>query len=1167
MRKTTTLGSFVALSAALFIGCSGGGGSTSVPPDEALERVRKAGGEFAKLGPQSMPNDWEKAAFEYFRPAALNYFEDMDMMGATNTTGAKKLELSDEAIKGRNAWVIWSAGNEAWWNWLAQYGYGTIDLLKLVDHTNRDSRFSRTGLINEPGTRPPSDDETARTYGVKFARPVLEKTATDDVHVEYRKDKPGWHPASRFNPENLFPEGGYGAQADPEKRYPVYGYPSGVVGLRLYPNPDFTTDAAERWKANLHLYYSDTKEGREYARHPDTIRPYRVGMSCGFCHIAPHPLNPPADPEKPAWANLSNNIGNQYMRIRAVFGNILTPDNYLYHVFDSQLPGAVDTSGYPSDNNNNPNTINSFFGLPGRVDRSKNIPKETISSDSITYLRKYVDDKFENPAHVPRVLLDGSDSVGINIALSRVYLNIGTHHQQWIRTINPLIGFRKQGPFKLNDIADNSLYWHATLLRVKPMADFFTASTDPMRLKDVVRPTQPAEKDKLDKTLKGHLRGTGLPWYTTAPPIPEAPKPNETKKDEPQKDQPKNELPKAPALETYGAGDYAKGRQAFAKGCIACHSSVQPGDLIYLEQKLFPPPVPNDFFGALQKFQTALSKRDGWGRLPALGALPADWESKPKEERERLLTAALTPRRALRLTNEDRARLARGDGQLPDAYKQWAEAAVHVPEFWEYKAVARNDDGTPVKDKNGKDAVVTTHNYLSIDERIPITVVRTNSGRAVATNSLHKHVWEDFASETYKELAPVGDIRYKDPFSGAEKTYAPPGGGPGYYRPATLISIWATAPFFHNNALGAFNNNPSVEGRLEAFDDAITRLLWPEKRAVPSAQVYWDGTTAVRTVPDAWYAGKFADPKPEVSKAVNQKDADGGWIWRTTEESWLQFDAPYVPVLINGVAGLPPFWARVIPWLPAVAFLVLGTLLLLSERLIAFRERCFAWLWWLLAPIWWALGAGGLVGAVVGVWLVLYPFRPMLTFLDVATQESFWNLHLLVVLFLAGAFGSFGLLFTIHLIPEGWLRRRIGQLAGATCLVLAVVAALSLGRFLSGHGAGLQVGPIPEGVPLNILANVDPNSSLDDKLAVLDKLGAFVVAHKNVKPGAPVGNPDVQSAARKARRTEFEQNVAPALLKASKCPDYVMDRGHDYEFIRHLTDEEKRELIALLKTF
>jgi hypothetical protein len=38
-------------------------------------------------------------------------------------------------------------------------------------------------------------------------------------------------------------------------------------------------------------------------------------------------------------------------------------------------------------------------------------------------------------------------------------------------------------------------------------------------------------------------------------------------------------------------------------------------------------------------------------------------------------------------------------------------------------------------------------------------------------------------------------------------------------------------------------------------------------------------------------------------------------------------------------------------------------------------------------------------------------------------------------------------------------------------------------------------------------------------------------------------------------------------MNASKCPDFVTDRGHDYEFIRRLTDEEKRQLKALLKTF
>ncbi len=51
----------------------------------------------------------------------------------------------------------------------------------------------------------------------------------------------------------------------------------------------------------------------------------------------------------------------------------------------------------------------------------------------------------------------------------------------------------------------------------------------------------------------------------------------------------------------------------------------------------------------------------------------------------------------------------------------------------------------------------------------------------------------------------------------------------------SLIGIWATAPFFHNNALGAYTADPSVAGRMRAFDDATQKLLWPEKRLGPAS--------------------------------------------------------------------------------------------------------------------------------------------------------------------------------------------------------------------------------------------------------------------------------------------------------------------------------------------
>jgi hypothetical protein len=45
-----------------------------------------------------------------------------------------------------------------------------------------------------------------------------------------------------------------------------------------------------------------------------------------------------------------------------------------------------------------------------------------------------------------------------------------------------------------------------------------------------------------------------------------------------------------------------------------------------------------------------------------------------------------------------------------------------------------------------------------------------------------------------------------------------------------LISLWTSAPFLHNNSLGKFTGDPSVAGRMSAFDDAVDKLLWPEHR-------------------------------------------------------------------------------------------------------------------------------------------------------------------------------------------------------------------------------------------------------------------------------------------------------------------------------------------------
>jgi hypothetical protein len=98
---------------------------------------------------------------------------------------------------------------------------------------------------------------------------------------------------------------------------------------------------------------------------------------------------------------------------------------------------------------------------------------------------------------------------------------------------------------------------------------------------------------------------------------------------------------------------------------------------------------------------------------------------------------------------------------------------------------------------------------LSNDEVHPASVIGTNSCRSRTTNWMEGHIWGQFSSDQYK---------------------ARPTRGPGYYRNMPLHGVWATAPFFHNERLGAYTGDPSVDGRLAAYESAMQELLSPERR-------------------------------------------------------------------------------------------------------------------------------------------------------------------------------------------------------------------------------------------------------------------------------------------------------------------------------------------------
>jgi hypothetical protein len=532
---------------------------------------------------------------EDFPEIAADVFQPMD----------GGIALGPDEIKGRNTWNLWTGGNEQFWDRMARESYGLIDLLKTIDSRKRSERFADMGLINQPGYRRASKPDD---YGLWI-----------DEAVE--------------------PEPG---EIDPA----VYGRPTGILGFRLFPNPDFDAAARKKWDANR--YYNDP----DYAVSPKLVRPYRVGVSCGSCHIAFHPLNPPADPVNPRWENLASAIGNQYIREGRVFAHNVKEGGLFWEMLKTQPPGTSDTSRIATDNINNPNTINAIFELGPRlaVAGRERVSGDTLHLPTIT-----------NPMLAPMVLKDGADSVGVPGATLRVYINIGMYSQHWLQQHNALVGLGPQKPFSIETAQANSVFWRATEAKFENIAKFFT-QLKPWRLADA-----PGGKEHL----------------------------------------------------TQDADVLRRGKLAFAAECASCHSSKRPPE----------------------------------------GA---------------------------------------------DA-KAWFAEAVLQEDF---------NEG----------------NFFADERRHPITKIKTNAGRALATNATKGHIWAAFSSDDYKALKSPGAIEVYNPYTDATETFPVPDGGPGYYRTPSLIALWTSAPFFHNNALGKYTGDPSVAGRMDAFNDAAEKLLWPEKR-------------------------------------------------------------------------------------------------------------------------------------------------------------------------------------------------------------------------------------------------------------------------------------------------------------------------------------------------
>jgi len=659
-----------------------------------------------------------------------DYFHGMD----DNIVDGRPPTFTQAEIEGRNMWMVWTGGDDRLWDVLTVDSIGTFDLLKTIsshpDRTDsqygtgagtgygRHNRWQYLGLVNEPCFKEATGPDPNR-FGLWLD--VRDPSCPPDPFAD-----PARYPGIKI-----------GARGTTVAVGSYYGEPTGVIGLRLFPNPDFDDRARKRWNADR--FYNDPT----YYFDRNLVRPYRIGMSCAFCHVGPNPIRPPDDPENPKWENLSSNVGAQYFWWDRIFDwrGDKNAQSFYYQTLHVSRPGTLDTSLVSTDSINNPRSMNAVYGFGPRMQLAKRWGKETMAGGELD--NKQFNDfvpasdplsqffVWPSTTWTPRVLKDGSDSVGALGALNRVYLNIGLFSEEWLLHFRALIGGQPISPIPIATARKNSVYWQATERQTPNMARFFLASTDPHHLKDAP--------------------GGGAYFTEDAPTL-------------------------------------QRGKVVFAERCARCHSS-----------KATPLPAGLD-----------LENANGPNYLTA-------W----------------------------------------DEYWNWTKTDA-------FKAAMRE---IVVRDDflNG--------NYLSTELRVPVPLLGINACSPLATNALRGNIWDNFSSESYKQLPSAGTMTVRHPVTGAASEYTLPAGGRGYIRPASLISAWSTAPFLQNNTVGHFEWSPSVDARMKSFQDSIEQMLWPEKR----------------------------DKDPLFA---NENGPGVGLIDRLTVDSYLEVPEGYIPDYLRPLVGL-----------------------------------------------------------------------------------------------------------------------------------------------------------------------------------------------------------------------------------------------------------------------
>jgi mono/diheme cytochrome c family protein len=475
--------------------------------------------------------------------------------------------LTPAEIAGREIWYKATAGNARFHTYVFQQRVGVlVDWFRVLRSDQRGDRFAAYGLINDPGCCTPGAEgcpakRLEETYGLDWC-PGDEELLKFVGREGYRD------PACDFRDAPVDPKDPHHAKRDQRQSSCdlAFGTSTGALGYRKFPNPRFDRARWQKvngglasWEGFAKTLSSDPKSADSRVRRlaDGSIEPpFLIGTSCGSCHIAFDPLNPPADPARPKWENLKGAIGNQYLRISELLGSGMPYDSLEYQMYSHARPGTSDTSAIPTDQVSNPGTINAIHNFSQRPEfEGEDVLKwrkvaacpATPAAGEKCWCEPAHDDKcwLRSRARekVHHILKGGEDSIGALEAIQRVYFNIGScseacwlNHLTDMRQLDPQGRNFGQTPFDIGQCRRDCANFRAIEDRLPDIAAFlFSKETNATDLA-VAR-----ENALKARNAKARYNQDDLA----------------------------RDLDRQ-----FGKGAVARGREVFAANCARCHSSI-----------------------------------------------------------------------------------------------------------------------------------------------------------------------------------------------------------------------------------------------------------------------------------------------------------------------------------------------------------------------------------------------------------------------------------------------------------------------------------------------------------------------------------------------------------------------------------------------------------------